>query len=161
MLIPIRCAVAVVSLILLTALSAQAADFRNANRIGVEVLGKGFLGSLFYERQILERSELGIGLGFFPGEIGDSKSSLMAPIYYNWNLSEDHKGMYLFAGTNLILASSSGSANGKLANFLMTKLVPIWGGGYEHISQSGFLFRVGLSFFLIIPMPGITLGATF
>jgi hypothetical protein len=131
------------------------------NRFAFELLGRGFIGSFAYERQLSQRFSGGLGLGFFPGQLGDSNDALMVPVYVNYDFTDDQRGVYAFGGVDVMLVYPYGGGNGNFVNFVNERVMPIWGGGYEYLSDSGFLFRVGLSFFFIIPWPGLTLGFSF
>lgn len=146
------------------------------NTLSVELLGRGVLYSLNYDRLISPNIALGAGVSqysFGYTNNGSSKASLLViPLYANMYFNESFRHrVYGTAGADLAFASASGntsssSSSGSGTSYAVSAsgLFPTVGFGYEFRPQS-FLFRLAgygiMGNGAILPWLGLSLGTAF
>jgi hypothetical protein len=163
-----------VSLLLVSVLgqSALAAHTRvtNPNAISFELLGRGLLYSVSYDRVLNDELAAGFGYGGVTTKVGDmsaNQTASMIPAYINYYLAADQGSVYATAGA--VLIANSSTAQGKSASvsgidFTSQSVIPQFGLGYENRGDSGFLFRVtayGMIANKFAPWAGFTFGYSF
>ena len=167
--------IAVLSLILATELSnvarAEATRITNPNAINLEVLGRGLLYSISFDRVLSDDLAAGIGFGTVGlnniDGTGSNQSTALIPVYINYYFMRDSGSLFVTGGATLV--GNSSGANGLKANFSglqfnSTPVLPTFGAGFESRGDSGFLFRVtayGIIGQTLSPWVGFTLGYSF
>lgn len=150
------------------------------NALSGEVLGRGGLYSVNYDRSFTEMFAAGAGIstwGYTSG-LGTSRSILIVPVYGNFYFQPGPKRGFLTAGADIAVASSrqssylygsststSSSDNDSTFKTTNSGVAAIVGGGYEFRGESGFLFRA-TGYLLIasggvLPWAGASFGGTF
>jgi hypothetical protein len=149
--------------------AAQAADVRatNPNAVSLELLGRGMLWGLTYDRAFADRIVAGAGFGYSPmrtaGDV-DMGSAKLIPVYVNVYLSTEGNSFFATGGASIV--ANSGDTKGLKAtysglDFGTMPLIPQFGVGFESRQDAGFLFRAtvyGVIANEIRPWFGITLG---
>lgn len=119
------------------ALTAEAAESPNA--VSLEILGRGGLYSLNYDRMLTDDFALGAGFSSYSVSSGNSNAkALIFPIYGNYYFTGGPHRWFATAGANVI--SASGNLDGD-AQISGSGVAGTLGGGYEYRGDSGFLFR--------------------
>jgi hypothetical protein len=143
----------------------------NPNALSVEVLGRGLLYSISYDRVATDDLVAGIGIGSVSlktaGGTDANASVTMIPFYANYYFTRDGNSLYGTAGATLVSNSSSASSLKSSAGgveFGSSSVLPNFGLGYESRGDSGFLFRVAAYAIVadnVAPWGGFTLGYSF
>ena len=141
----------VVASSILLSLAAQAEHTRitNPNALGLELLGRGMLYTLNYDRVISDDMSAGFGIGTvstrFLNDQDTGKSATLVPAYLNYYLTRDAGSLFGSAGVTLVTNSSDvkgfKSSTGNL-EFPSGAILPTFGVGYENRGDAGFLVRV-------------------
>jgi hypothetical protein len=147
-------AVAMASLIT-TAAAAQVRE-QNPNLVGGELMGRGLIVTLNYERFLT--NAFGVGGGLMA--IGTSDGSgVLVPLYLSVATGDVHS-LYLSGGTTYV---GGGDTNDYEDTWLVTASV-----GYQYHSYGGFFVRPLFTLFLptedsdeFLIWPGITIGGSF
>lgn len=151
-----------------TLLQAQSADVPR-NLFGVELIGRGIIYSVNYERLLTDRIGAGGGISVLSvsgaGIFGPSHRSrtLIVPAYLSWTPVGRAHSPYLAAGVTLsattadeFLLGNTRVNSGAFGTFTV---------GYQYRSQRGIVIRPNVSQILIdgdnFWWPGITLGVSF
>lgn len=151
----------VLTLSLLAPWAATAAGVRedNPNLVGGELMGRGFVLTLNYERYL--SNHFGLGGGVMAIGTGQGAVGIM-PLYVSY-LPGDVHSIYLAAGGALV-GGGSGDLHDYESTWVMQGTV-----GYQFQSRSGFFIRPIFTFnqstlgsggdFLV--WPGLTIGGSF
>ena len=159
-------------LVSICAQQTQAANTRvtNPDAVGIEFLGRGLLGSVFYDRVMSEEMSAGFGYGAVATRyngLDTGVSASLIPVYLNYYFMREQGSFLLTAGVTLVTNSNSIAgfdANPSQLTFTSSMLIPNLGLGYENRGDSGFLFRVGgYAFFAskVTPWLGFSFGYAF
>lgn len=138
--------------------------------ISAEILGRGMLWSINFERVVSEQAAVGVGYGQVAteqSEVETDRSARMIPVWMNYYLSDSGNSAFVTGGANVVL--NSGSVKRDTATVSALKLpndaiLPVAGGGYESRTDTGFLFRFGAYLLVgdnVKPWMGFTFGQTF
>jgi hypothetical protein len=150
---------------------AEATRVTNPSAINLEVLGRGLLYSISFDRVLNDDLAAGIGFGTTTLNNLDGTSSgvstALIPVYINYYFMRDAGSLFVTGGATIV--GNSSGANGLKANFSglqfnSTPVLPTFGLGYENRGDSGFLFRVtgyGIIGQTLAPWVGFTLGYAF
>jgi hypothetical protein len=114
----------------------------NPSVVGVEILGKGLVYSIFFDRAMSESTAAGFAFGTAGTQEGHT--AFLIPAYFTYYLEKEEGSVFLTGGLTMVLNSTSvGQNNAKLGNFIFpTSLVlPTVGVGFEDRGDAGFLFR--------------------
>ena len=134
------------------------------NVIGVEMLGRGLLYSVQFDRMLDDDFAAGISLGTVSAQ---SQTVTLIPVYMNYYFKREQGSLLATAGVDVV--ASGNSANGSKATvsgleFPSNSVLPLFGFGYENRSDANFLFRVngyGIIASTFIPWIGFTFGYAF
>jgi hypothetical protein len=136
----------------------------NPNALSVELLGRGVLYSISYDRVMDDHLAAGFGVGAVPTS---SETAMILPAYVNYYFFKEQGSLFATAGVGLVLNSSSvkntESTVGSFA-FPSNAVIPQFGVGYENRGDTGFLFRVtayGLVGDEFMPWGGFSFGYAF
>jgi len=126
-------------ILLLSGVPALADVGERPQAISFELLGRGLLYSINFDRMVSEKFLVGAGLSAYSisGE-GVSSTLFVVPIFGNYYFSPGVSHGFVTAGVDVLLASESVGGNGV---FVGSGLAPVAGGGYEYRGDGGFLFR--------------------
>ena len=149
---PVAVAASVLA-ILLSATAAQAQSPHGSNFAGVELLGRGILYTLNFERYA-RRAGVGIGIAAWRFD----KTVLVVPMYVSFRPIGQTHSLYLSAGATVGLQVST----------LRTSPTAVYGTatvGYEHLSKSGLVLRPTYTFLFApeggVLWPGFQIGYRF
>ncbi len=143
----------------------------NPNSLNVELLGRGLLYSVNFDRVVNDDLVAGVGFGSTPMRNPDGSdpgiSTFLLPFYVNYYFAREQGSIFVTAGADI--ASNGGSLNGLKSMFGNiyfngNAVLPTAGIGYENRSDAGFLFRVtvyGIYAASVNPWAGFTLGYAF
>jgi hypothetical protein len=130
---------------LLSSFAYAAGSTERPNAVSFELLGRGLLYSLDYDRQVTDEVAIGIGYSQFgQGEYDkngvhyDAIHITVIPVYLNYYLENSGTQRWYITG-GLDFVSGTISSNGFSDTGSGVGIVA--GGGYEYRSDSGFLFR--------------------
>jgi hypothetical protein len=158
----LRMASAVVLLATLPNVDALAQRQDQPNLLGVELLGRGLIYSVNYERSLTPRTGIGMGTAYWNI---DKAHIAIVPLYASWNPVGDRHSLYLAAGTTLIYGREKSflfDTPGSESAFLAAGTSSV---GYQYRSSGGYVIRPALNILLSrhgnIVWPGITLGRRF
>jgi hypothetical protein len=151
---------------------------RRSNAISLELLGRGGLYGVSYDREIIESIALGAGFSKWSlGDVGSGTISVLAiPVYGNYYFGSRKHRAFLTAGAAWcrVTVNLDGVFDGlfgvpteevSTGPETATFLIGTAGGGYEFRGDGGFLFR--LSFYAMVaresvaPFGGLSLGYAF
>jgi hypothetical protein len=161
------------ALVLLAAPAAWAEHTRvtNPNALSVEVLGRGILYSVDYDRVMNDDMAAGIGIGKVNLNLPDGTDSglhtTVVPAYVNYYFTRDQGSIYATGGVTVV--SDSSTANGLVSSpgnvkFNSNAVLPNFGLGYENRGDSGFLVRLTALAIVaksVAPWGGLTFGYAF
>ncbi len=151
---PVLLLVLVVSFLAVSTAEAQSVRRSQPNVAGVELLGRGLIYSVNYERYVRERVGVGVGIAIL-GSTGASSGAAIVPIYLSLNPVGDTHSLYIGTGVTVGIVESGASAGA-----FGTATV-----GYQYRSGDGFIIRPSLSVLfagdLRLLWPGITLARSF
>lgn len=150
--------VCVMAVLLLAPRCAVAAGVRedHPNLVGGELLGRGFILTVNYERFLTNHIGLGGGImavGASGGAVG------VAPLYISMLTGNEHS-LYLSAGAAIV--GGAGSLHDYESAWIMQ-----WSVGYQYQSKSGFFIRPLFTFNQspsggsVLLWPGMTIGGSF
>lgn len=113
------------------------------NALAFELLGRGILYGITYDRSL--NDQWALGAGFSAWKVDNeykttSVSVVVIPIYTNYYFSPERNRGFLTAGLDLVAASVSDKVDNSTLSGSGGLLV--LGGGYEYRGDSGFLFRL-------------------
>ena len=147
---------------------AQAAHTRitNPNAATVEILGRGILWSVGFDRVLDDHLAAGLGIGSVKIQ-GSSESATVIPAYFNYYFAKEQGSLFATGGVSLV--TGAGNLDGLKSDvggikFSSSSVLPTFGVGYENRSDAGFLFRVaayGLIGKEIAPWGGLSVGWSF
>ena len=130
------------------------------NLVGVELLGRGLIYSVNYERNLTERTGVGIGAAYWNI---DKAHITIVPLHASWNPIGNRHSLYLAAGATLINGREKSSLFDTAESGLLaagTSSV-----GYQFRSAGGFVIRPALNILLSrhgnLVWPGVTIGHRF
>lgn len=142
----------------------------NPNALSVEVLGRGGLFSVNFDRVLTDEFSAGIGIGTLSGRSTDGStintvSATIIPLYVNYYFQRSAGSVFATAGMSLVRFNGS-QFDAKLGNYDLegNGIVPGFGAGYENRGDYGFLFRVTAYAFItknITPWLGFAFGYAF
>lgn len=152
-----------------TRLQAQSAEDPPRNLIGIELLGRGALYSINYERLFTNRIGAGGGISLLSlsgsGILSPSQktTTVLIPAYLSWTPVGSTHSPYLAAG--LTWSSSKAQelflGNTRYGSAAFSTITA----GYQYRSERGFVLRPTVSRIVTdgddLWWPGITLGLTF
>lgn len=148
-----------------TAAHAEHTRVTYPNALGVQVLGRGMLLGLQYDRVLNDDLAAGIAYGKV-GTEGDQSADLL-PVFINYYFSREQDSLLVTAGLTAILnaasVKSTRSSVGSL-EFPSIGMVPTLGVGFESRTDNGFLFRAeayGMVGANVTAWPGVTIGYCF
>lgn len=127
------------------------------NGLSVELLGRGLLYGLYYDRLLTEQIALGIGFSNFSASSETSKSTAtIIPIYGNFYFTKGSHRPFITGGADIVTVTWN-HTNTSSSTFIRGEdpwgrpytdnkgsasgTIPVLGGGYEFRGQGGFLFR--------------------
>jgi len=158
------------SIVVLTE-SAQAAEHTRVtypSAIGVEVLGRAGLWSVFFDQVVSDELSVGVGYGGVPlqtladADLGTSAKLL--PVYGNYYFTRQAGSLFGTAGIDVVFNSAdtrNAKANPSGAEFGTQSILPSIGLGYENRTDTGFLFRLtgyALIGHKVSPWVGVSFG---
>jgi hypothetical protein len=124
----------------------------NPSVVSVELLGRGMMGSVYFDQALNEDLAAGFGFSVVPtnqinSSISSGRSALIFPAYLNYYFMRSAGSFFLTGGANLVgngdYVRGTESAVGSLVfSNNGTSVIPTFGGGYENRGDNGFLFRV-------------------
>ncbi len=139
------------------------------NAISAELLGRGLLYSINYDRSINENIAVGAGFSYWSLSSYTSKASvLVVPLYGNYYFSPDSNRGFITAGMDIVSVSVEDHGFYSSDNYFAghaSGVAAVVGGGYEYRGKGGFLFR-GAPYLLAgsggaAVWLGLTFGTTF
>jgi hypothetical protein len=144
-------------------------EMERPNTVSLELLGRGLLYSLDYDRQITKEIAVGGGLSAWSvgattdnGTTYAAASVVIVPLYLDYYLySRNGNRWYVTGGVDFVSARFDGGG----WKFSNSGLALTGGGGYEYRADNGFLFRGAL--YLLVGggdvhiWPGLSAGFTF
>ena len=104
----------------------------------IEILGRGGLYSINYDRLVSEQLAVGGGLSYHSLSGSLSGSIFLIPVYMNFYFTPGRKHAFLTGGADISIASGTSGTN----VFSGSGVLGIVGAGYEYRSEGGFLFRL-------------------
>ncbi len=126
-----------------SSLAGEQTRLSNPNAFGVELLGRGLVYSVFYDRVMSDVTAAGFGIGSVSTSQGNS--TFVIPAYFNYYLAKNESSVFLTGGASIITNTAQVGGDtttvGSL-KFPSTFVVPQAGVGFEDRSDAGFLFRV-------------------
>jgi hypothetical protein len=140
---------------------------------GLEVLGRGLLGSVFFDYSMSESVAVGLGLGQVSTVSATTSSASvgatawMLPVYMNYYFMKSAGSVFASAGLSLV--TNSNQVAGTVSNpgqvlFSNNMIIPELGVGYEYRTDTQFVFRVqgyGLWSVKLSPWIGLSFGYGF
>ena len=143
----------------------------NPNAVSLELLGRGLLYGISFDRVVSD--DLVAGASFGRVSLNDlagndvNSSTTLIPVYMNYYFMREAGSAFITAGADLVL--NSDEVKGRKAaysgvEFSSTPLLPTFGVGYENRSDAGFLFRVaayGIIGNKLAPWLGFSMGFSF
>ncbi|MDR3606421.1 MAG: hypothetical protein P4M08_03460 [Oligoflexia bacterium] len=128
---------------------ADEARSLNPNALSVEVLGRGFLYTVQYDRAMTEDVFAGIGIGTVGIDNLDgsdaNSTAVLIPVYVGYYFMREHGTPFVTAGASVV-ANNSTATNHQTAlgsmKFPTGQIVGSAGAGWEERTDTGFLFRV-------------------
>lgn len=144
----------------------------NPNSIGVEVLGRGLLYGIQFDRVLNDDMAAGIAFGAIATKtaagLDSGRTASFIPVFMNYYFAREAGSIYLTAGATIV--TNANDLNGLSANmgnltFTSSAVLGTVGVGYESRSDNGFLFRVCAYGIIggstIVPWGGATFGFAF
>ena len=115
--------------------------------VGAEVLGRGLLYSVFFDRAMNDDMVAGVGFGTVgvTATNGGRGTASMLPVYMNYYFTRDQGSLFASIGATVVLnAADVETAKTRVGNltYAAVPVVPVAGLGYENRGDSGFLFRL-------------------
>jgi hypothetical protein len=146
--------------LLATLLKVDAVAQDQPNLVGVELLGRGLIYSVNYERNLTQRTGLGVGVAYWSI---DKAHITIVPLFASWNPIGDRHSLYLAAGTTLVNGrENSFWFDNSESGFVAAATSSV---GYQYRSPGGFVIRPALNILLSrhgnIAWPGLTIGRRF
>lgn len=137
----------------------------NPSALGVEVLGRGLLYSIYFDHVLSD--ELAAGFGFGTATLNGGGNAILLPVYASYYFMREQGSIFVTAGA--AVATNAGDAAGKASTvgaltFSSSPVVPNFGIGYENRAESGFLFRFtayGMIAQQFSPWAGFSFGYSF
>ncbi len=114
----------------------------NPSVVGVEVLGKGLVYSVFFDRAMGDSTAAGLGFGTAGTQEGNT--AFLFPAYFTYYFEKEEGSVFATAGLTLVLnAGTVGGNYAKLGSFVLPSslMLPTVGVGFEDRGDAGFLFR--------------------
>lgn len=151
--------------------SAEHTRVTNPNNIGFEILGRGLLYSVQFDRVLNDDMAAGLGFGHVATKTAAGADSgvnaNMIPAYFNYYFAREQGSIFATAGATLVLNSGdvktlSASTGG--LEFGSSAVLPTLGVGYENRGDSGFLFRFAAYALIasnVAPWAGFSFGYAF
>lgn len=127
-----------------------------SDALGAEVLGRGMLWSVSYDRAV--NDDMAAGFGF--GSVGTksrvtgadtSTPAYLLPVYFNYYFLQEQGSPFVTGGANVVLNNSEVKTyKGALTTleFASSPVIPNFGLGYENRSETGFMVR-GTAYVLV------------
>lgn len=149
--------------------SGGSSAMERPNSLSFELLGRGLLYSLNYDREVTPEIGVGFGLSFWKVGAHDADNKhyeatriTIVPIYLDYYFYNNRGNrFYVNGGLDMISAKFSDSA---FTNDSDSGVYFVAGTGYEYRGDNGFLFRGTLYLFFagdIHLWPGLSLGYSF
>ena len=124
----------------------------NPTVISAELLGRGMVGSVYFDQALNEDLVAGFGFSLAPtnqinSNISSGRTAFMIPAYLNYYLSRAAGSFFATAGANLVAnANYVSNTETTVGNLVFpnsdNSIIPTFGVGYESRGDNGFLFRV-------------------
>ncbi len=146
---------------------------RNPNTLSVEVLGRGGLYSLNYDRSVSDSVSLGLGFSYLGAQAGPGQASLVVvPLYTNLYLFTASHRLFLTGALDFIHLSGSFNTTSLGSEIPLSPVdiagrasfvLPVFGGGYEFRGTGGLLFRLSAYFIPLsnVPCIGCSFGGAY
>jgi hypothetical protein len=143
----------------------------NPNSVNVELLGRGMLYSVSYDRVVTDDLVAGVGFGTTStrtlSDVDAGVSTALLPLYVNYYFMREGGSPFATLGADIV--TNSGEVNGLKSTysgieFGSRAVLATVGAGYESRTDAGILFRVavyGIYAKTISPWGGLTLGYCF
>ena len=118
----------------------------------VELLGRGMLGSLYFDEAVTEDLVAGLGISTVPlnvqgTSISANRNALLIPAYVNYYFSRAPGSFYATGGLSLIgngndVRGTESTVGNLVFGQNNNSIIPTFGAGYENRGENGFLFRL-------------------
>ncbi len=134
--------------------------------LGVEVLGRGLVYSVFFDRALDDQLVAGIGFGHVK-LTSPSKTDTVTviPVYANYYFAREAGSLFASGGVTVATADVDNlKSNTSGVEFGSAPIVPTVGLGYENRSDAKFLFRMAAYALVaenVRPWVGFSLGYAF
>jgi hypothetical protein len=141
---------------------AEHTRITNPSALNLEVLGRGLLYSVSFDRVMNDELAAGIGIG--STSLVGSGTATMIPVYVNYYFQKDQGSLYATGGATLVAGDDISDSKSSFGSVELNNVVPTFGVGYENRGDSGFLFRVtgyGIVAEKLTPWVGFTFGYAF
>ncbi len=124
------------------AVAREQTRLSNPNVVGGEILGRGLLYGIFYDRAMSDVTAAGFSFGTVSNSLGST--ALLIPAYFNYYFAKDESSVFATGGITLLAnANSVVGTSPKVGNvtFSSGAVIPTAGLGFEDRGDAGFLFR--------------------
>jgi hypothetical protein len=115
-----------------------------SDSMNLEILGRGMLWSLSFEKVVSANVSVGLGLGTVKVMPMDTQA-VVVPMYMNYYFMNSGNSPFGTVGVNIVTNNSkvkTGKADVSDVEFGTSSVHPTIGLGYEMRTDGGFLFRV-------------------
>ena len=134
--------------------------------MNLEVLGRGMLWSVAFEKGVSANVSVGLGIGTV-GVTSRTDQAVIVPMYMNYYFMNSGNSPFGTVGVNIVTNNNKvkgGIADQSDVEFGSSSVHPTFGLGYEFRTDGGFLFRVagyGIAASNFKPWFGGTFGFAF
>ncbi len=133
-------------------------SLERSSALSLEILGRGGLYSLNYDKSLSDSLGLGLGLSAYSASAaGVSASIVLIPVYVNYYFSPNNHRGFISGGLDIYNITAKIDSFGSVSG---TGAFAVVGGGYEYRGDGGFLFRAA-PYFLVAGKVAVTLGLSF
>ncbi len=137
----------------------ESTSLSRPSAFSLELLGRGSLYSLNYDRSLNDSMAVGGGLSFYSSYIVDvSATVLLFPVYMNYYFTPTLHRPFVTGGIDFLFATADVQG---LAPLTGAFILPVFGGGYEFRMENGFLYRVAAYAFVWDKIVGTWIGISF
>jgi hypothetical protein len=127
-----------------------------SDALGVEVLGRGLLWGVTYDRAVNDDMAAGFGFGTVGTKnrasgVDTNTPAYILPVYFNYYFLQEQGAPFVTGGANVVLNNSevkTYKAGLSTLEFSSAPVIPTLGFGYENRSETGFMVR-GTAYALI------------
>lgn len=110
------------------------------NALSIELLGRGALYSIDYDRSVSSSVGLGFGFSYFgASDQGITFSAAVVPFYVNFYFAPGPSRVFISGGADFVYVSANVQ---DYLGFSATGVLGTAGVGYEYRGDGGFLFRL-------------------